>query len=70
MRLYNKVDRKILMERLQNESFRRKTISFYRYVIIDLPNEERKKLRISYQQKYADSQIYKSRLRPKLKIEA
>ncbi|MCL3779927.1 rhodanese-related sulfurtransferase [Prolixibacteraceae bacterium JC049] len=44
MELYNKVDRKILMERLQNEPFQRKTISFYRYVIIDNPQEFRDKL--------------------------
>lgn len=37
MELYNKYDKKILKQRLMEEKFQRKTISFYRYVIIDDP---------------------------------
>jgi len=35
--------------------------------IYHLPEDERKKLRIQHADKYADSKIFKSRLRPKLK---
>lgn len=35
MALYNKIDKKVLKERLMTESFHRKTLSFYRYVIIN-----------------------------------
>ncbi len=41
MPLYNSVDRKILMENLVSETFVRKTISFYRYFILDNPQEFR-----------------------------
>lgn len=36
--------------------------------VFHLPADERKKLRLQYSDKYADSKIFKSRLRPKLKI--
>jgi UPF0176 protein len=36
--------------------------------VFHLPTDERKKLRLQYSDKYADSKIFKSRLRPKLKI--
>lgn len=35
--LYNRVDKKIMKERLMNETFKRITVSFYRYVIIAEP---------------------------------
>ena len=41
MRLYNIVDSKVLKEALLSEPFVRKTISFYRYFIIDHPQEFR-----------------------------
>lgn len=44
MRLYNIIDSKILKERLRNESFSRKTISFYRYFILENPQEFRDQL--------------------------
>lgn len=44
MPLYNSVDRKILMENLMSETFVRKTISFYRYFILDNPQEFRDQL--------------------------
>lgn len=39
--LYNRLGREELQKRLDSEDFRRKTISFYRYVIIADPNEMR-----------------------------
>jgi UPF0176 protein len=44
MSLHNKIDKRILKERLQNEPFKRFTISFYRYVYIDSPQEFRDNL--------------------------
>jgi UPF0176 protein len=44
MQLYNLHDRKVLIENLMSEKFSRKTISFYRYVIIDNPREFRDQL--------------------------
>jgi len=41
MQLYNSIDRKILKENLMAEPFVRKTISFYRYFILDNPQEFR-----------------------------
>ena len=41
MRLYNIVDSKVLKEVLLSETFVRKTISFYRYFIIDNPQDFR-----------------------------
>jgi UPF0176 protein len=35
MALYNKIDKKVLKERLMAEPFHRKTLSFYRYVIVN-----------------------------------
>jgi len=39
--LFNKLGREELQKRLDAENFRRKTISFYKYVIIDNPSEMR-----------------------------
>lgn len=44
MRLYNIIDSKVLKEQLLNEKFTRKTISFYRYFILDNPQEFRDQL--------------------------
>ena len=44
MRLYNIIGSKILKERLLSENFSRKTISFYRYFILDDPYEFRDQL--------------------------
>lgn len=38
VRLRNKVERKVLMERVKNEPFRRKIFSFYRYIRIEDPD--------------------------------
>ena len=42
--LVNKVDRKVLKEQLQNETFKRRTISFYKYFEIENPQEFRDEL--------------------------
>lgn len=42
--LENRINKEILKERLNNESFNRKTLSFYRYVIIENPVEFRNNL--------------------------
>lgn len=44
MELYNKYDKKVLKEQLMAEPFKRITVSFYRYVIIDNPSELRDEL--------------------------
>jgi len=38
MTLFNKTDKKLLAQRLKDESFNRVTLSFYRYVIIENPD--------------------------------
>lgn len=40
-KLYNTLSKTELEDRLASENFKRKTVSFYRYVIIDLPREYR-----------------------------
>jgi UPF0176 protein len=42
--LYNRVDRRLLKQRLMEESFRRVTLSFYRYVILNDPQQVRDRL--------------------------
>lgn len=42
--LHNRVNRYELKERLMQESFKRITVSFYRYVIFNNPQEFRDKL--------------------------
>lgn len=42
--LENRIDKRILKERLYNEIFKRKTISFYKYFIIENPQEFRNDL--------------------------
>lgn len=44
MLLYNKYDKKVLKEQLMAEDFKRITVSFYRYVIIEDPNALRDEL--------------------------
>ena len=41
MLLHNRINKEILKQRLQSESFRRKTLSFYRYVILNDPQSFR-----------------------------
>jgi UPF0176 protein len=42
--LHNRVNKKELKQRLQTETIKRKTISFYKYVIINNPHELRDQL--------------------------
>lgn len=44
MFLYNRINKEELKERLQNETFKRKTISFYKYHYLDDPQEFRDEL--------------------------
>jgi len=44
MHLYNRDNREILKKRLMEESFKRKTLSFYRYVRFEAPQEIRDRL--------------------------
>ena len=58
MELYNKYDKKVLKKLLSEEKFRRKTISFYRYVILDDPNSLRDELYIEWQNLNVFGRIY------------
>ncbi|MGE0635354.1 MAG: rhodanese-related sulfurtransferase [Bacteroidia bacterium] len=44
MLLHNRIDKRVLKKRLMEEPIKRITLSFYRYVIIDTPNEYRDEL--------------------------
>ncbi len=61
MRLYNTINSKDLKERLMNETFDRKTISFYRYFIIDNPLEFRDDLYSSWARLNCFGRIYVAR---------
>lgn len=56
--LRNKVDRKVLRQRLMEESFKRTTISFYRYVNIPNPAELRDQLWIEWDRLGVFGRIY------------
>lgn len=58
MQLYNKIDKRVLKERLMQEPFKRKTVSFYRYVIIDDPQRLRDELYIAWDKLNAFGRIY------------
>lgn len=61
MRLYNIIDSKILKERLLNEDFTRKTVSFYRYFIIDNPQHFRDLLYQDWSELNCFGRIYVAR---------
>jgi UPF0176 protein len=61
MRLYNTINSKDLKERLMNETFERKTISFYRYFLIDNPFEFRDGLYSSWVNLNCFGRIYVAR---------
>jgi UPF0176 protein len=48
MELYNKYDKRVLKAKLMEEDFKRITLSFYRYVIIDKPEELRDELYLEW----------------------
>ena len=61
MPLYNSIDRKILIENLMSETFVRKTISFYRYFILDDPQEFRDQIYREWSEINCFGRIYVAR---------
>jgi len=61
MRLYNLIDSKILKERLLSEDFTRKTVSFYRYFILDDPQQFRDQLYQDWAELNCFGRIYVAR---------
>ena len=61
MPLYNSIDRKVLKENLLAESFVRKTISLYRYFILDNPQEFRDQLYREWSELNCFGRIYIAR---------
>ena len=61
MPLYNSIDRKILIENLMAETIIRKTISFYRYFILDNPQEFRDQLYLEWSDLNCFGRIYLAR---------
>ncbi|MFN3530325.1 MAG: rhodanese-related sulfurtransferase [Bacteroidia bacterium] len=59
--LHNRVDRRLLKQRLMEEDFRRITLSFYRYVIFENPQEVRDKLFLQWQVLHCFGRIYVAR---------
>jgi len=58
MALYNKVNKKELKQRLQDETIRRKTVSFYRYVLISDPTQLRDDLFRQWRDLHIFGRIY------------
>lgn len=61
MRLYNIFDTKVLKEALLAETFTRKTISFYRYFILDQPQEFRDQIYQDWKELDCFGRIYVAR---------
>lgn len=61
MRLYNIVDSKVLKENLMAEEFGRKTISFYRYFIVENPKEFRDQIYLDWAGLNCFGRIYVAR---------
>jgi UPF0176 protein len=61
MPLHNSIDRKILIENLMSETIVRKTISFYRYFILDNPQEFRDQLYSEWSSLNCFGRIYVAR---------
>jgi UPF0176 protein len=59
--LENRINKQILKQRLQNESFTRKTLSFYRYVTIGSPSEFRDDLYSKWSELNCFGRIYVAR---------
>lgn len=59
--LHNRIDKKILKQRLSEESFKRTTISFYRYVIIEDPDDFRNTLYAEWDELNCFGRIYVAR---------
>jgi len=58
MTLHNKINKNELKKKLQEETFKRITVSFYRYVIIDNPEELRNKMFAEWQSLGIFGRIY------------
>ena len=61
MQLYNKINKELLKKQLEEESFKRKTISFYRYTIIDNPQKFRDQLYTVWNKLQCLGRIYVAR---------
>lgn len=61
MQLYNKANKEVLKKQLEEEAFKRKTISFYRYIIIDDPQEIRDQLYTTCNELQCFGRIYIAR---------
>ena len=61
MRLYNIIDSKILKSNLHTENIDRKTISFYRYFLIDNPQEFRDQIYLHWSELNCFGRIYVAR---------
>ena len=59
--LENRIDRRILKEQLQNETFKRRTISFYKYFNIENPQEFRNDLYRNWSELGCFGRIYVAR---------
>ena len=57
-RLYNKINRSVLIESLKNENFKRITASFYKYIIINEPQKFRDSLYILFDKYEIYGRIY------------
>jgi UPF0176 protein len=58
MILYNKIDRRVLKLRLMQESFERRTLSFYRFVEVEDPQEYRDELFLKLSEMNVFGRIY------------
>lgn len=58
MPLHNRINKEVLKQRLEEENFRRKTISFYRYVRIVNPEEFRNQLYKNWKKQICFGRIY------------
>ncbi|GAO28756.1 hypothetical protein [Geofilum rubicundum] len=56
--MYNKLSRPELVARLNGETFKRRTLSFYRYVNIEEPEEFRNTLYLALDQLQCNGRIY------------
>ena len=61
MFLYNRINSEVLKSKLQDEKFSRRTISFYRYFILDSPEELRNDLYQDWHQLNCFGRIYLAR---------
>jgi len=58
MILYNKIDRRVLKLKLMQENFERKTLSFYRFVAVEDPQQYRDELFLKLSEMKVFGRIY------------